>query len=90
MSSTCFLAPATGRLLCCVSAVVLLLPHAGGSRLQADEPQVIELTADNREELVPRGKEVDAINGDLLLRNDFLTAVIARPAATRKIGRAHV
>ena len=83
MSSTCFLAQAAGRLLCCVSAVVLVLPQAGGSCLQADEPQVVELTADNREELVPRGKEVDAINGDLLLRNDFLTAVIARPGAAR-------
>ncbi len=31
----------------------------------------------------PEGKEVDAIYGDLVLRNDQLAAVIAAPLATR-------
>ena len=34
-------------------------------------------------EFAPHGKEVDAIYGDLVLRNGQLTAVIAAPLATR-------
>jgi len=56
---------------CCAAAV------------QADEPMAAELTQANWEQLVPRGKEVDAIYGDVVLCNDFVTAVIARPGAAR-------
>lgn len=44
---------------------------------------VQELNADNWDELVPRGKEVDAIYGDTTLQNQNLRAVIARPVTTR-------
>src|SRR5687767_14740703 len=36
------------------------------------------LTEENWDELVPQGKEVDAIYGDYVLRNDKIVAVIAR------------
>lgn len=45
--------------------------------------QIIVLTEKNWDEYAPRGKEVDAIIGDIVLRNQYLTAVIARPVATR-------
>lgn len=41
------------------------------------------LSEGNWEQLVPQGKEVDAIYGDFVLRNKHLTAVIAAPLATR-------
>ncbi len=61
----------------------VFLSVSGVSPARADDPLAAELTADNWELLVPRGKEVDAIYGDVVLRNDFLTAVIARPNAAR-------
>ncbi|MCA9037971.1 MAG: hypothetical protein KDA91_22750, partial [Planctomycetaceae bacterium] len=44
---------------------------------------VARLTPENWNDLVPRGKEVDAIYGDIVLRNELITAVIANPASTR-------
>src|SRR5688572_17211923 len=35
------------------------------------------------DEFAPQGKEVDAIYGDFVLRNDQIVAVIAQPLATR-------
>lgn len=51
-----------------------------------DEKSAVEiglLSESNWEQLVPQGKEVDAIYGDFVLRNKHLTAVIAAPLATR-------
>ena len=45
--------------------------------------EVIRLTDENWEAVAPRGKEVDAIVGDLVLRNRHLVAVIAQPIPTR-------
>lgn len=45
--------------------------------------EVIRLTDENFDSVAPRGKEVDAIVGDLVLRNKHLVAVIAQPVATR-------
>ncbi len=45
--------------------------------------RIEELTAENWEQLVPAGKEVDAIYHDYVLQNDQITAVIARPLASR-------
>lgn len=45
--------------------------------------QVGRLTVANWEDLVPEGKEVDAIYGDYVLQNRHLTAVVADPVATR-------
>ena len=51
-----------------------------------DEKSAVEigqLSEANWAQLVPRGKEVDAIYGDFVLRNKHLAAVIAAPLATR-------
>jgi hypothetical protein len=45
--------------------------------------EVVLLTAENWEKFAPQGKEVDAIIGDLVLRNQYLTAVIAQPLESR-------
>jgi len=41
------------------------------------------LSAENWEDYAPHGKEVDAIYGDAVLANQYLTAVIANPIPTR-------
>ena len=43
----------------------------------------VTLTESNCEEYAPRGKEVDCIYGDTVLRNDTIVLVIAQPIATR-------
>lgn len=50
---------------------------------EASTVELAQLSAANWDQLVPQGKEVDAIYGDLVLRNKHLTAVIAAPLATR-------
>jgi len=45
--------------------------------------ELVRLTPENWEEFAPRGKEVDCIYGDYVLRSDLLTAVIADPLPTR-------
>ncbi|MFM1801280.1 MAG: hypothetical protein RJA81_632, partial [Planctomycetota bacterium] len=44
---------------------------------------VVILNEQNWDHYVPQGKEVDAIYGDAVLKNAYLTAVIANPVATR-------
>ena len=61
-----------------VVAIVLLL-RAGAARA-ADVTQLSESTWDDA---VPQGKEVDAIYGDWVLRNDHLVAVIAEAIPSR-------
>jgi len=45
--------------------------------------EIARLAEDNWDEFVPEGKEVDAIYGDMVIRNDYLTAVVAQPTAQR-------
>ncbi|MHC4877334.1 MAG: CehA/McbA family metallohydrolase [Planctomycetota bacterium] len=45
--------------------------------------QIARLDATNWDEFAPQGKEVDAIYGDFVLRNDHVVAVIAQPLASR-------
>jgi len=45
--------------------------------------EVAVLDESNWEKFAPRGKEVDAIYGDIVLQNKHLTAVIAKPVSTR-------
>lgn len=50
----------------------------------ADQPvEIAVLSESNWDQFVPPGKEVDAIYGDVIIRNQYLTAVIAQPLATR-------
>ncbi len=50
----------------------------------ASATELIQITAENYQQVVPQGKEVDAIIGDWVLRNDQLVAVIAQPREGRK------
>lgn len=59
----------------CVSACVCILLSATAAAQQ--------LTESNYDELVPAGKEVDAIYGDFVVSNDKMSAVIAAPKFTR-------
>lgn len=50
--------------------------------------ELIQLTEKNFESLCPKGKEVDAIYGDWVLRNENVIAVIAAPKETRNANMA--
>ena len=50
---------------------------------RSDQVELAVLNESNWDRLAPQGKEVDAIYGDIVLRNGRLTAVIAQPLATR-------
>lgn len=75
------------RTACSLVAVGLSLCAAGfvvwGDAESGGPVQVAVLNEGNFDQLVPAGKEVDAIYGDIVLRNDQITAVIAAPAPTR-------
>ena len=45
--------------------------------------EIAVLTEENYDSLAPQGKEVDAIDGDYLMRNDRLVAVIGNPVPRR-------
>lgn len=53
------------------------------SPLAVSAAEIIELTAENYDELCPKGKEVDAIYGDYLVRNNQIVAVMAQPTPWR-------
>ncbi|MDA1230187.1 MAG: CehA/McbA family metallohydrolase [Planctomycetota bacterium] len=61
------------------------LPLAVSAIVIADDSPVLvqELNEANWDDLVPHGKEVDAIYGDFVLQNSLLRAVIAKPVPTR-------
>ncbi len=46
--------------------------------------ELVRITESNFADVVPAGKEVDAIYGDYVLRNDRVVAVLAQPIANRK------
>ncbi len=50
---------------------------------QARAAEIVRLTPITWDEFAPRGKEVDCIYGDYVLRNDRIVAVIAEPLPTR-------
>lgn len=60
-------------------ALLLLLTSAGLSA------ELVRLTPENWDQYAPAGKEVDAIYGDYVLRNDRIVAVIADPQPGRSI-----
>jgi hypothetical protein len=66
-----------------VAASVAWLPVPGSPLTAQDHAITGELTPETWDQLVPSGKEVDAIYGDLVLQNSRLRAVIARPIAGR-------
>lgn len=58
---------------CCAVLAAASLPAA----------ELAILTPETWQEFAPAGKEVDAIYGDIVLRNNRLTAVVAQPLPTR-------
>lgn len=62
---------------------VLLNAHPGHDHHHHQHASVVILNEDNWDQYAPHGKEVDAIYGDAVLANAYLTAVIANPVATR-------
>lgn len=48
-----------------------------------ESPVAAELTPENMQHLMPCGKEVDAIYGDIVLQNAHIRAVIAKPVPAR-------
>lgn len=65
------------------TATVIGLVVWGQAQDNSAPVEVARLTAENWKQFAPEGKEVDAIVGDLVLRNSYLTAVIAQPLPTR-------
>ena len=65
------------RLACRLSVFAIWLPWTAAA---AD---FAVLSPETWSEFAPQGKEVDAIYGDFVLRNEHLVAVIAQPLATR-------
>lgn len=63
-----------------MAALTILLVLAAQVGSGAD---IAILQPDNWDDLAPAGKEVDAIYGDYVLRNDKIVAVIAQPLPTR-------
>ncbi len=59
------------------------LPPASPCAAQTGLAEASVITQGNYDELVPSGKEVDAIVGDYVLRNDRIVAVIGRPVEGR-------
>ena len=74
--------PLGQALACCCALAFTTASFVNGFRsLSAAELAV--LTPESWKEFAPAGKEVDAIYGDLVLRNDRLVAVVAQPLPTR-------
>ena len=76
------------KILATLTVLLTVLPsafayHPGGDDHHHHGPSVTVLDAKNWEHTAPKGKEVDAIIGDTVLRNEHITAVIAKPVRTR-------
>ncbi len=71
------------QLVAACTAGVIGLVVWGQAQDNTAPAEVARLTAENWEQFAPQGKEVDAIAGDIVLRNAYVTAVIAQPLATR-------
>ncbi len=67
-----------------LAALVCVTLMAMSGKRSVDAAEAIQITAENYETIVPAGKEVDAIIGDWVLRNEHVVAVIAQPTPTRK------
>lgn len=66
-----------------LTAVLAMVALAISAESDSNLVEVTVLTEQNWDEYAPEGKEVDAIYGDIVIRNKNVVAVIARPVATR-------
>jgi hypothetical protein len=62
--------------------LVTLVALAAGTAT-ARSAEIVTITPENSAVVAPGGKEADWIHGDHVIRNDRITAVVARPVATR-------
>lgn len=69
------------RLLAFVGLTVFFLGVLREAHVDAAD--LLTLTAENWDDIAPRGKEVDAIYGDYVLRNEHVVVVVGRPVAGR-------
>lgn len=65
------------------AAVLAMVAFAISADSATNQVEVTILNEKNWDEFAPAGKEVDAIYGDIVIRNQHLIAVIARPVGTR-------
>lgn len=70
--------------VCRLCALLLVLQSLVSSDVSLQATELVKISASNYDSVVPVGKEVDAIYGDFVLRNDQVTAVIAQPLKDRK------
>jgi len=72
-----------GRHILFATCCILLRPDSLVAAADDERPVVQELNDANWDDLVPQGKEVDAVYGDIVIQNAHLRAVIAKPVTTR-------
>lgn len=70
-------------LLIVLSLSLIMITFAISADVDKRAVEIVVLNEKNWDQFAPQGKEVDAIYGDMVIRNDHLSAVIARPVATR-------
>ncbi len=63
--------------------VIAIVSHIGFAHSAFAQVECVILTEENWDQYAPKGKEVDAIYGDIVLRNKHVIAVIAKPVSTR-------
>ncbi len=66
-----------------LAALVFLTSICAASSCYSRQVECVVLSAANWDEFAPLGKEVDAIYGDIVLRNEKIIAVIAQPSSKR-------
>jgi hypothetical protein len=67
----------------CLMSLIFLTAVGSANWCFAQSVESARLTAVNWDQFVPSGKEVDAIYGDIVLRNEKIVVVIAQPSANR-------
>ncbi|MBA4020552.1 MAG: hypothetical protein C0483_25615 [Pirellula sp.] len=72
-----------GQALACCCALAFVASGFLQETRSLSAAELAVLTPATWQEFAPAGKEVDAIYGDLVLRNDRLVAVVAQPLPTR-------
>ncbi len=67
-----------------LTSVFLFALAIGSQPSWLSATEIIQITPENYRDVVPAGKEVDAIHGDWVIRNRQVVAVIAQPLPGRK------
>src|SRR5262249_6556725 len=73
----------TALLLSSMASLAALAPLAGCRGEPVPFAEIAVLTDDNFDAMAPAGKEADGIDGDFVMRNDRIVAVIGAPVPRR-------